>query len=134
VNIKLKAQDLMSTKIDIAKENTNVVQISVRLFADEFDGLPVVNDNDYVIGVVTALDILKAIREGKKLNTMIAKDIMTPNPSVVKKDIPINDIIDIMIKKEIVMVPVVEDDTNKIIGVVARLDVITEKLKEELTP
>jgi CBS domain-containing protein len=134
VNIKLKAQDLMSTKIDIAKENTNVVQISVRLFADEFDGLPVVNDNDYVIGVVTALDILKAIREGKKLNTMIAKDIMTPNPSVVKKDIPINDIIDIMIKKEIVMVPVVEDDANKIIGVVARLDVITEKLKEELTP
>jgi CBS domain-containing protein len=134
VNIKLKAQDLMSTKIDIAKENTNVVQISARLFADEFDGLPVVNDNDYVIGVVTALDILKAIREGKKLNTMIAKDIMTPNPSVVKKDIPINDIIDIMIKKEIVMVPVVEDDANKIIGVVARLDVITEKLKEELTP
>jgi predicted transcriptional regulator len=127
VNIKLKAQDLMSTKIDIAKENTNVVQISARLFADEFDGLPVVNDNDYVIGVVTALDILKAIREGKKLNTMIAKDIMTPNPSVVKKDIPI-------IKKEIVMVPVVEDDANKIIGVVARLDVITEKLKEELTP
>jgi predicted transcriptional regulator len=134
VNIKLKAKDLMSTKIDIAKENTNVVQISARLFADEFDGLPVVNDNDYVIGVVTALDILKAIREGKKLNTMIAKDIMTPNPSVVKKDIPINDIIDIMIKKEIVMVPVVEDDANKIIGVVARLDVITEKLKEELTP
>jgi predicted transcriptional regulator len=134
VNIKLKAKDLMSTKIDIAKENTNVVQISARLFADEFDGLPVVNDNDYVIGVVAALDILKAIREGKKLNTMIAKDIMTPNPSVVKKDIPINDIIDIMIKKEIVMVPVVEDDANKIIGVVARLDVITEKLKEELTP
>jgi predicted transcriptional regulator len=32
------------------------------------------------------------------------------------------------------MVPVVEDDANKIIGVVARLDVITEKLKEELTP
>jgi len=32
------------------------------------------------------------------------------------------------------MVPVVEDNTNKIIGVVTRLDVITEKLKEGLTP
>ena len=32
---------------------------------------------------------------------------MTPNPSVVNKDTPINDIIDIMIKKEVVMVPVV---------------------------
>ena len=65
---------------------------------------------------------------------MTAKDIMTPNPSVIKKDTPINEIIDIMIKKEIVMVPVVEDNTNKIIGVVSRLDVITEKLKEGLSP
>ena len=39
-------------------------------------------------------------------------------------------IIGVMIKKEIVMVPVVEDNSNKIIGVVSRLDVITEKLKE----
>ena len=43
-------------------------------------------------------------------------------------------IIDVMIKKEIVMVPVVEDNSNKIIGVVSRLDIITEKLKEGLSP
>ena len=65
---------------------------------------------------------------------MVAKDVMTPNPSVVNKDTPINDIIDIMIKKEVVMVPVVEDNTNKIIGVVARSDIIAEKLKEGLAP
>ena len=59
---------------------------------------------------------------------------MTPNPSVGKKDTLIDDIIDIIIKKEIVMVPVVEDNSNKIIGVVTRLDVMTEKLKEGLTP
>ena len=64
---------------------------------------------------------------------MMAKDIMSPNPSVIKKDTPINDIIDIMIKRDIIMVPVVEDNTNRIIGVVARLDIITEKLKEGLT-
>jgi CBS domain-containing protein len=53
-----------------------------------------------------------------------------PNPSVVKKDTPLEDIIDIMIQKEIVLVPVVENDTNnnKLIGVVARLDILREKL------
>ena len=62
---------------------------------------------------------------------MVAKDIMTPNPSVVKKDTPIEDIIDIMIQKEIVLVPVVENDNNnKLIGVVARLDILREKLNE----
>jgi CBS domain-containing protein len=124
----------MSSQIDVVKENNNIEQTSAKLFAGGFNGVPVVDDNDYIIGIVTAIDILKVIREGKKLNTITAKDIMTPNPYVVKKDTPINDIIDIMIKKEIVMVPVVEDNTDKIIGVVARLDIITEKLKEGLTP
>ena len=35
-----------------------------------------------------------------------------------------------MVKKEIVLVPVVEDDTNKIIGVIARLEILREKLNE----
>jgi len=122
----------MSTQVEIIKENTNVEQISAKLFAGQFNGVTVVDENDSVIGIVTAIDVLKAIREGKKLNAMIAKDIMSPNPSVIKKDTPINDIIDIMIKRDIIMVPVVEDNNNRIIGVVARLDIITEKLKEGL--
>ena len=59
---------------------------------------------------------------------------MTPSPSVVKKDASIYEIIDIMIEKEIIMVPVVDDNINKIIGVVTRIDIMTEKLKEDLTP
>ena len=122
----------MSPQVVVAKENTNAEGISARLLAGEFNGVPVVDDSGSVIGIVTAIDILKAIRGGnanKKLNTMIAKDIMTPNPSVVKKDTPIEDIIDIMIQKEIVLVPVVENN-NKLIGVVARLDILREKLNE----
>jgi tRNA nucleotidyltransferase (CCA-adding enzyme) len=122
----------MSTQVETIKENTNVEQISAKLFAGQFNGVSVVDDNDSVIGVVSAIDILKAIREGRKLNTIVAKDIMSPNPSVIKKDTPINDVIDIMIKRDIIMVPVVEDNTDRIIGVVARLDIITEKLKEGL--
>jgi CBS domain-containing protein len=124
----------MTKEIDIAKENTSIEQISAKLFAGEFNGVPIVNNSDSVIGIVTAIDILKAIREDKNLNTTMAKDIMTPNPSVVKEDTPINDIIDIMIEKDIVMVPIVENNTNRIIGIVTRLDVITEKLREALSP
>jgi CBS domain-containing protein len=122
----------MSPQVIVAKENTNAEAISARLLAGEFNGAPVVDDNGAVIGIVTAIDILKAIRKNgnRKLNAMVAKDIMTPNPSVVNKDTPIEDIIDIMIEKEIVLVPVVEDG-NKLVGVVARLDIIREKLNEE---
>ena len=57
--------------------------------------------------------------------------IMTPNPSVVNKDTPIDEIISIMVQKEIVLVPVVENDNSKkLVGVVARLDILREKLNE----
>jgi CBS domain-containing protein len=134
----LIASDLMSPQVIVAKENTNAEAIGARLLAGEFNGVPVVDDNGAVIGIVTAIDILKAIRKNgnnKKLNTIVAKDIMTPNPSVVRADTPIEDIIDIMIQKEIVLVPVVEEDgnnnNNKLLGVVARLDIIREKLNED---
>jgi CBS domain-containing protein len=126
----------MSPQVIVAKENTNAEAIGARLLAGEFNGVPVVDDNGAVIGIVTAIDILKAMRKNgnKKLNTIIAKDIMTPNPSVVRADTPIEDIIDIMIQKEIVLVPVVEDgnnNNNKLLGVVARLDIIRQKLNED---
>ena len=124
----------MSPQVIVAKQNTNAEAISARLLAGEFNGVPVVDDNGAVTGIVTAIDILKAIRNdsNRKLNAMVAKDIMTPNPSVVKKDTPVEDIIDIMIQKEIVLVPVVEDNNNnKLVGVVARLDIIRQKLNEE---
>jgi CBS domain-containing protein len=120
----------MSPQVVVAKENTNAEQISSRLLAGEFNGVPVVDDNGTVVGIVTALDILKALQGGKKLNTMLARDIMTTNPSVVKKDTPIEEIIRIVVEKEIVLVPVVEDNSNKLIGVVARLDILREKLNE----
>jgi CBS domain-containing protein len=60
---------------------------------------------------------------------MLARDIMTPNPSTVKKDTLIEEIIGIMVEKEIVLVPVVEEN-NKLIGIVARLDILREKLNE----
>jgi CBS domain-containing protein len=120
----------MSPQVIVAKENTNAEQISARLLAGEFNGVPVVDDKGAVIGIVTALDILRAIQGGKKLNTMLARDIMTPNPSTVKKDTPIEEIIRIVVEKEIVLVPVVEDNNNKLIGVVARLDILREKLNE----
>ena len=127
----MNAYDLMSPQVVVAKENTNAEQISSRLLAGEFNGVPVVDDNGAVIGIVTALDILRAIQGGKKLNTMLARDIMTPNPSTIKRDTSLEEIIRILVEKEIVLVPVVEDDNNnKLIGVVARLDILREKLNE----
>jgi CBS domain-containing protein len=125
----MNATDLMSINVVAAKENLAASEISARLLLGEFNGVPVIDNNQKVIGIVTAIDILRALREGKSLGNITARDIMTPNPSVVKKDTSIEEIIDIMIEKEIVLVPVVQED-GKLIGVVARLDILRQKLNE----
>jgi CBS-domain-containing membrane protein len=133
----MNAGDIMSEDIIVAKENMSAEVISVRLLSGEVNGVPVVDDNRSIVGIVTAIDILKAIRKSgnnnnRKLNSLVAKDIMTPNPSVVKKNTPIEEVIDIMVQKEIMMVPVVEEDSNKrLIGVVSRADILREKFNED---
>ena len=127
----MNATDLMSINVVAAKENLAASEISARLLLGEFNGVPVIDNNQKVIGIVTAIDILRALREGKSkiIGNITAREIMTPNPSVVKKDTSIEEIIDIMVEKEIVLVPVVQED-GKLIGVVARLNILRQKLNE----
>jgi predicted transcriptional regulator len=120
----------MTTNVVAARENTTATEVSTRLLIGEFNGVPVIDDNVKVIGIVTAADILRAIRQGKNLDSLRTTDIMTRNPIVVKQDTEPDEIIDIMIQRVIVLVPVVDDD-KKLIGVVARLDILREKLNEK---
>ncbi len=39
--------------------------INTKFFAWGFNGVTVVDDNDHVVGIVTAIDILKTMRKGK---------------------------------------------------------------------
>jgi CBS domain-containing protein len=126
----MKAFDLMTTNVVAARESTTGTEISTRLLIGEFNGVPVIDNNIRVIGIVTAADILRAVRQGNNLDTVSATDIMTRNPVVAKRDTEIDEIIDIMLQRVIVLVPVVDDD-KKLIGVVARLDILREKLNEK---
>ena len=100
-----------------------------RLSLEGLNGIPIINDSGFVIGIVTAIDILRAIRDGKDLDNLKAKDVMTQNPVVVRQDTKIEEIIDLMDKGGVIMIPVVESD-GRIIGVVSRSDILTEKLNE----
>src|SRR5919201_7057659 len=128
----MKAYDVMSVDVIAAKDNVTAIEIGTRLVLGAFNGLPIIDDNGTVIAIVTTIDLLRAIRDGKDLEKMLARDLMTKNPSVVMQDTKIEDIIDIMDKKGIEMVPVVEKEgsSTRLIGIVSRSDILTEKMNE----
>ena len=127
----MKAYDIMSIDIEAAKENATVTEIGTRLILRAINGMPIIDDDGKVIGILTIIDILRAIKDNKNIDALKAKDIMTRNPIVIEQGTDILEIIDIMDKKGIEMVPVIEaENDNRIIGIVSRKDIIEEKFNE----
>ena len=126
----MKAFDVMTTSLVAARAGTTAREVGTKLLIGNFNGLPVIDSSIEVIGVVTAVDILRAIRQGKNLDSILAIDIMTRNPVVVKQDTEINEIIDIILQKAIMLVPVINDE-RRLVGVVGRVDILRQNLNEK---
>jgi predicted transcriptional regulator len=80
----------MTKNIVAARASTTAREIGTKLLIGNFNGLPVVDNNIKLIGIVTAVDIFQAIRQGKNLDSLTAIDIMTQNPVTVNQDTDIN--------------------------------------------
>jgi CBS domain-containing protein len=126
----LKAVDLMSVDIIAATENVSAIEVATRIVLGAINGMPIISKDDgKLLGVVTTIDLLRAIRSGGDLTRIIAKEIMSPGPFSVKEDTDLNDIIEVMDKNGIIMLPVVQND-GRLIGVCSRSDVLKEILNE----
>ena len=127
----MKAYEIMSIDIEAAKENATVSEIGTRLILRSINGMPIIDDNGKVIGILTIIDILRAIKDKKDIDILKASDIMTKNPKVVEQETDVIEMIDFMDKKGIEMIPVVEGgEDGRLIGVVSRKDILEEKFNE----
>ncbi|MGB7559425.1 MAG: CBS domain-containing protein [Nitrososphaeraceae archaeon] len=128
----MKAYDVMSVDIVAAKEDAKAIEISTRMVLEGYNGMPIIDDRGVVIGIVTTLDILKAIKDNKNLDELSAKDIMTRHPATLSQEATTDEIIDIMHRKGIDMIPIVsgEEEEGRLIGVVSRQDILKERLNE----
>ena len=126
----MKALDLMSVDIIAATENVSAIEVATRIVLSAINGMPVISKDDgRLLGVVTTIDILRAIRGGGDLTKIMAKELMSSEPLSVREDTDVNEIIDLMDKNGIMMLPVVEND-GRLIGVCSRSDVLKEILNE----
>jgi CBS-domain-containing membrane protein len=66
----MKAYDIMSVDIVAAKEDAKAIEISTRIASEEYNGMPIIDETGVVIGIVTTIDILKAIKDNKDLDKL----------------------------------------------------------------
>ncbi len=110
-------------------------------------GVPVVDENEKVIGVISNRDFVAALGREKKgsLMQVVAdclkgavclaakvgnkrvEDLMTSPAVTVGPDTPVNDVANIMAQRGINRVPIVDSD-QKLVGIVSRADIVSSTL------
>lgn len=130
---KMTAGHLMQTDVYYFSEGVPVVDIVSAITMGGFGSVPITTNGDVVVGIVSEYDILNAIRQGKDLLTVTAKEIMTKDPVAVNEDMPADQVISILQEKHLIRVPVV-DKKGVLIGIVARRDILLGFLRSVESP
>ncbi len=101
------------------------------LFEDhDFNGLPVVDDGNHLLGVVTKLDFLKAfiftpesvVPRYEDIMRHPAESVMTREPLTFDPEVPLTRVLEELVATRHKSFPVV--DSGRLVGVIAREDVV----------
>lgn len=125
----MKAGQIMQKPVLAVTPQASVRDIAIQLVSNEISGMPVVERDGTVRGIVTEADILRVKATGKQLEKLTAGDIMSANPIGVDVETPIEEIKTLLMEYHILRVPVVED--GKLVGIISRRDLIRAMLQPE---
>jgi len=132
---------LMTRDVVTVKKDTPLEEAARRLTGLRISGMPVVDDQDKVLGVIGELDIM-AVLSGKKargLKDLLRRLMGEPSPVrkegdqvghvmstpaiTIKKTVDVRDAARVLDSHRIKRLPVV-DDEGKLIGVISRADIV----------
>lgn len=120
---ELTAKQFMQDAVYFYHKGDTGEKLAREMTAGGFGSVPIVDTKGQVIGIVTEFDVLKAIREGKGLSDTTAGEMMTPNPMTVGLKTATPELIRLLEDHHLIRMPVVDDD-GKLVGVVARRDIL----------
>ena len=118
----MKARDIMNRPVVAAAPTTTARDIAIQLLMGGYSGLPVTDHSGTVTGIVSEVDIIRAIRAGKPLETTTADEIMTREVISVDVGASVEQVMELLDTKQIVRLPVTEE--GKLVGVISRPDVL----------
>lgn len=140
-------REIMTSPVVTVRHDTSVNEVAQLLSRHGVSGVPVLDPEGHVIGIVTELDLI--VRNGRleiptllqvfdaviplelpghlsnRLRHMLgtsAEDVMTREVRSVAPDTEVEDLVDLMVKRRVNPVPVLED--GRLVGIVSRSDLV----------
>ena len=103
-------------------KNSLAIDAAMKLVETSFQGMMVLNSDHAVVGKITELDLLKALKTDKDMNKTKVHEIMEPNPSLINTETPLELVVDLMARHKLIRVPVIRDGV--FIGSITRHDLL----------
>ena len=147
----LKAKDIMTVDVITAKPETTVEELARLLIEHKISGVPVVEDGNKLIGVVTENDLIKKnarfhiptiirlfdayfLLNSGKVEDEIKKMVAGTVDEICNKDVvslteetTLEEIVTIMSEKNIHLLPVLRDSV--VVGIVGKADIVKSMTK-----
>jgi predicted transcriptional regulator len=123
----MKARDIMNRPVVAAAGSTAARDVVIHMLTGGYSGMPITDREGSIVGVVSELDVIRALRGGKSLETTTAEQIMTREVVGVDVSATLEEVIEVLDTKEVVRVPVTED--GKLVGIISRPDVLRAVLE-----
>lgn len=118
---KKTARDIMTSTVITAKEDMLVTDVLKLLLRWHISGLPIVDDENKLVGIITEHDVLNFALSGQAADT-VASEVMTKNVVTYSPDTLAVEIINYFAAHRIRRVPVVVD--GKVVGIISRRDIV----------
>lgn len=143
----LTARDIMNSEVITITDESTIKELARILTIHQISGVPVINDQGKLVGVVTESDLIYQTKkvhiptmitildsvfylenpdrigdEMKKMAGTKVKDILTSKPVTVTENTPLDEIATIMAEKNMHTLPVV--NKGGLVGVIGKKDII----------
>ncbi len=122
VTLSTTVGKIMTKNVIAARAEDYASQVLLQILSGQYSGMPVIDAQKQVVGVISEFDLLKAVRNGLSLEEIRVKDLMTKEAITTNTTATPESVIDVMIAKNIIRLPVVED--GKLVGVISRSDLL----------
>jgi CBS domain-containing membrane protein len=144
----MPARDIMVTRVIAVSPEDSLVEVVETMSRNRVSGIPVVDADRRVLGVISEKDILfqlvgettdnfmallaQCLRSGgccaMPVRELTAREVMTLPAVTIQEDVYLADIAELLTQKQINRLPVTDPD-DRLVGIITRSDIVNATLK-----
>lgn len=113
--LAIYARDVMTRNVLTVQDDAPVENAAKMMFENAVSGLPVVDENDLLVGVVTEFDVIA--KQGATIGDIMTRDVVT-----ISETSDLESIAQMIIERRIRRLPVTQD--RRVVGIISRSDLI----------